>query len=110
MLFDGEWCSVTAFDGPSVRLRSADGRALVLLISELLATAGCKVAGTPGAEIRQGLSAALTIADGLPEGLRSRANAMLADLLEARTGFRSGSAEEPLPGEPRPAYDPAPRP
>ncbi|MFJ8949980.1 transposase [Streptomyces sp. NPDC102384] len=36
-----------------------------------------------------------------------RAEVRLAHLLEVETGFRSGSPHWPLPGEPRPQYDPA---
>ncbi|AEN08916.1 hypothetical protein K373_06400 [Streptomyces sp. DvalAA-21] len=44
--------------------------------------------------------------DDLDEVHQDRARARMAHLLEAETGFRSGSSFWPEPGEPRPQYDP----
>lgn len=43
----------------------------------------------------------------LDEKVVERAERLLEDLLEARTGFRSGDPGQPGDGEPRAAYDPA---
>jgi len=108
VLFEGQWSTVTGFDGPTVRLRSPDGRTVVLLTGELVSAVGFKVSDSQAEDGAGGdFASALTIADGLPDNLRARANAILADLLEARTGYRSGRPEQAAPGEPRPAYDPA---
>lgn len=45
--------------------------------------------------------------DDLSEQQRRVVSLRFAHLMEVETGFRSGSALRPLPGEPRPAFDPA---
>lgn len=44
--------------------------------------------------------------DELPESLKAEAEKRIADLNEARTGYRGGDENLALPGEPRPQYDP----
>lgn len=43
----------------------------------------------------------------LPADVRRQAEERLGDVNEVRTGYRSGHATHPAPGEPRPEYDPA---
>lgn len=45
--------------------------------------------------------------DDLTEGQRELVAARYAHLLEVETGYRGGDPLHPLPGEPRPGYDPA---
>jgi hypothetical protein len=104
--YEGDDYVVEALDGPLVRLRQrGPERGAVVVAAEcLLAAPGYRLldAEPPSATVVADLAAEL-----LPDARRALAEARLAHVLEARTGYRSGHAAEALPGEPRAGYDPA---
>ena len=102
VVYDGDVWSVTALSGNTVQLARPVGSPILMRVSDLLAAPGFGVAGDsqPPAEA---LGPAFGTLD--PDGyreLRQREE----HILETLTGFRRGSAELALPGEPRPAYAP----
>ena len=104
--YEGDDYDVEALEGTLVRLRrrGPERSAVVVAVECLLVAPGYRildvklptgaVAGDPAAEL-------------LPDAHRATAEARLANVLEARTGYRSGHAADPFPGEPRPGYDPS---
>lgn len=102
VLYDGDIWSVTALSGHTVQLARPVGSPLVMRVSDLLAGPGFGVAGDtqPPAEAL-GPTFGTLGPDGYRD-LRQREE----HILETLTGFRRGSAELALPGEPRPAYAP----
>lgn len=99
---DGKTHAVAGFDGPSVILRSQDGRELRMTTSALVDSNDFAV--LDGNEERESTSPSFP--DLLNPEQRREAEEKLAHLNEALTGFRSGNAEDPTRGEPRREYDP----
>jgi hypothetical protein len=114
LAFDGaEWTveSVQPQFG-QVALRSSDGEQQYVTIRWLIQHPACRplaaarpqqAGGRPLAEVARQPAAWEDLTPAQQQLLRLR----VAHLLEAETGFRSGDPLQALPGEPRPAYDPA---
>jgi putative transposase len=100
--FDGELFEVIQVEGARVTLRDGLRRWRTVGMSEFVARA--KAEQQPGGEPTPALGprlAALSAAD------RSAVGERAAHVREVLTGYRSGTAEQAQPGEPRPEYDPA---
>ncbi|HEY2579898.1 MAG TPA: helix-turn-helix domain-containing protein [Streptosporangiaceae bacterium] len=97
---DGEAVEVVALDGAQVTVRDASQRWQALGMAGFLAAAVPlevpEVSVLPAGPLLAGL------ADDERAGLAERAG----HVREMLTGFRSGTAEVPRPGEPRPEFDP----
>ncbi len=119
IFFDDDEHQIVGFVGTAVRLRSRTGSMQVITTAALLdPAAGLEVlpSGRPAApEQDPEPSQRSTVLQGWDEGAiwdelddadRDAATELERHLLEAMTGYRSGSAEDPQPGEPRPQYDP----
>jgi hypothetical protein len=92
-----------------VSLRSPDGDQQQTTIRWLVNHPGCRPvptagAGPPPAERHAQQPATL---EDLTARQQDLVRLRVAHLLEVETGFRSGDPRQALPGEPRPAYDPA---
>lgn len=101
--WEGEAHIVTGFSGAAVLLRSARGWTGQIRISDLCASPSFRVI-TPDSQHDR--AEVVTFVDNVPPAEISKAEDLLAHLLEARTGYRRGSAASALPGEPRLQYDP----
>jgi transposase InsO family protein len=100
--FDGELLTVVIVEATRVTLRDAQGRWKIVSLAEFLCSA--RAARQPEEELvpSPGLRlAALTAA------ARKTVSERAAHIRELLTGYRSGSATDKQPGEPRPQYDPA---
>lgn len=105
--FDGETHSVIAFEGGATRLRSQRGQATVIALGELVTHPSFSVlSDEPLQGAHDRAPHAAVPLDGVPDETRQQAQELLAHLNEVETGYRSGRADEALPDEPRPEYDP----
>jgi transposase InsO family protein len=102
-LWDGRAWKILGFDGPCVQLRSSAGERVALLLSALVADPGFAVLDNSDVDPDD---RATTHLDALPPGTREAAEALLAHLHEAWTGYKSGNATSAMAGEPQPDYDP----
>jgi transposase InsO family protein len=102
MLFDGEVFEVIQVEASRVTLRDARGRWRTVSMAEFLTSA--QAPRQPGGEPPPSLGAKLAA---LPAAARKAVSERAAHIRELLTGYRSGTAEEKQPGEPRPAYDPS---
>jgi transposase InsO family protein len=103
--FRGRRFRVTALQGSHVHLHGLDGQpGAVADVGALIADPGFTPLDEPPEDQSgpSGASAMLATAAEL-----EAAEQLLEDLREMKTGYRSGTASEPRPGEPRPEYDPA---
>lgn len=103
LYWDGEDHVVTGFTGSAVGLRSAKGRTSKVLLRSLVESPDFRV--TQAETATQAFEAS-SFPDNVPPAALKNAELLLEHLLEARTGYRMGSAASALPGEPRPDYDP----
>lgn len=100
---DGRWHRVESYDNRRgcLTVFDADGVLTTMAIEDLINHAGLalpeKTAAVPDK------------VSSLPEDARTVALKRIEHISEAMTGFRSGDSNMPLPGEPRPQYDPATR-
>jgi hypothetical protein len=97
--FDGELVEVVQMEGSRISVRDAQDRWRTLSLTGFLARATA-VGGRAPVEALGARMAALTVSE----------RAVLAEraghVREVFTGYRSGTAEVALPGEPRPEYEP----
>lgn len=100
--YDGEVWSVVDLTGSRATIARAGGRSRSVAITRLLSAPNrLLVEDVPaGAGVGQVFSS-------LDETERVQLNDRLAHVRELLTGYRSGDVTAPLPGEPRPGYDPA---
>jgi putative transposase len=103
VMWEGEVCTVVAFLGACVQLRTSTGASSIVLLAALIDSPGFALLG----ENREEPLAVASFFDTLAPGTRAQAEDELAQLREAWTGYRSGHVETALPGEPRSEYDPA---
>jgi transposase InsO family protein len=104
VIYDGEICTVLALAGDRVTVQEQrSGRALSVRIASLLAVPGRGLLD-PAVAVRVGAvgPALASLTDAEMTAVCERA----AHLREVLMGYRSGSAEQALPGEPRAAYRP----
>jgi transposase InsO family protein len=101
--YDGQSWDVAELAPPSVLLAGPAGRLRRVSISHLLAAPGTRVGDACGAE--RVPDAALRLA-GLGSAELAQLRERVAHVREACTGYRSGSPDLALPGEPRPEYAP----
>jgi transposase InsO family protein len=105
LAYDGRQWTVVELAGAAVTL-VADGHGLArqVDVGHLLAASCTRLlSGTAAAAPVQGVGAML---DDLNDVERERLAERVAHVQEVRTGYRLGSAELALPGEPRPEYTP----
>jgi transposase InsO family protein len=102
VIYDGKVCTVIAIAGDRVTVQQqASGRALSVRIASLLAAPGSELLDATIAVAVGAVGPALaSLADREMTSVCERA----AHLREMLTGYRSGSLEHALPGEPRAAY------
>ncbi|GAA1264567.1 TnsA-like heteromeric transposase endonuclease subunit [Saccharothrix xinjiangensis] len=127
--FEDDDHQIVGFLDTAVRLRSASGVTQIITTAALLADLSFAAAPTPatapttdltagnapgGTDADPPLDTAATpgwdqgaLWDDLADDVRAAAFELEDHLREATTGYRSGNAADPAPGEPRPAYDPA---
>lgn len=96
-----DWQVVSFHEQGLLTLRSAVGEQVATDLAGLVGDPTFRCDDRP----RDALDSPATF-DALPAATRREATARLADLHEARTGYRSGDCADALPGEPRSAYDP----
>ena len=101
--YDGDAHKVEGLEGGVITLRSRSGRLSSMTPRTLMSAEDFKLLDKGDYE-QQDL---VTFPDNLPDELIKKAEALLAHLLEARTGYRSGDAVTAEKHEPRKAYDPA---
>jgi transposase InsO family protein len=101
--YDGQAWEVAELAPPSVLLAGPAGGLRRVSISHLLAAPGTRIGDSPGAErpADAGLRLA-SLGDAELAELRER----VAHVREACTGYRRGSPDLAMPGEPRPEYAP----
>ena len=99
--FDGELLEVVTVEATRVTLRSARGWWRTVGTAEFLSSA--QTAQEPEEPVP---SAGLRLA-ALTAAARKAVGERAAHIRELLTGYRSGTAEDRQPGEPRPEYDPA---
>jgi hypothetical protein len=87
-----------------VLLADADGARQQVTFQFLAAYPGCFTSSWTASGADRGRQEA--VPGDLPSGRRQLAELRMAHLLEVATGFRSGDRLRPVPGEPRPEYDP----
>jgi len=104
VIYDGEVCTVVALAGDRVTVQQqVSGRALSVRIASLLAAPGSELLDATVTPPIGAVGPALaSLSDGEMTAVCERA----AHLREMLTGYRSGSLERALPGEPRAAYAP----
>jgi transposase InsO family protein len=101
--YDGQEWDIAELTPPSVLLAGPAGRLRRVSISHLLAAPGTRV-GDP-AEAEPPADAGLRLA-GLGRAELAQLRERMAHVREACTGYRRGSPDLALPGEPRPEYAP----
>ncbi|MFI6997189.1 hypothetical protein [Nocardia sp. NPDC050175] len=119
--FEDEPHQVVGFAESAVRLQSRSGHAQLIVVGALLADPSFRhtprpdeITDPPNAEtdntandlVRTGWDNG-AVWDDLPEPDRDRVYELEAHLLEATTGYRSGTPEQVQPGEPREQYHPS---
>jgi hypothetical protein len=101
--YDGQAWEVAELTPPSVLLASPAGGLRRVSISHLLAAPGTRIGDTSGAE--RPADAGLRLAS-LSRAELAQLRERVAHVREACTGYRRGSPDLALPGEPRPEYAP----
>jgi hypothetical protein len=90
-----------------VLLRRNDGRELATTIRALVNRGDCRPGPAGDEDLPHSRGRQPTGLEDLTARQRELVASRYAHLMEAETGYRSGSPLHVLPGEPRPAYDPA---
>jgi len=103
VVYDGQAWEVAELTPPSVLLTGPGGGLRRVSISHLLAAPGTRVSEVGACDGGPDAGTVLSSLDG-PELARLRER--VAHVREACTGYRNGSADLALPGEPRPEYAP----
>jgi transposase InsO family protein len=101
--YDGQGWEVAELTPPSVLLAGPSGRLRRVSISHLLAAPGTRIGDYSGAE--RPADAGLRLAS-LSRAELAELRERVAHVQEACTGYRRGSPDLALPGEPRPEYAP----
>jgi transposase InsO family protein len=96
---DGDQYVVESFTGTGVLARNGRGNLLLYHLGSLFNGPGFKLVDVEPSNSEAPL-------EGVPPSAVKAAKAMAEHMLEAITGYRSGSDEDPAPGEPRREYDP----
>lgn len=91
---------VEGFAGAVVVLRSTQGEVIRLGLRALVTSDSFKLIGLSDDNLQP------LFIEGVPKERLKAAKDLLAHLLEAMTGYRSGTEIDALPGEPRAGYDP----
>lgn len=94
----GDNYAVLSFNGSSITARSSHGKVSHFDLSTLFSTPGFTLGQSP--EVAAELST-----DGVPETAIKNAKVLAGHLLEAITGYRSGTNQDALKDEPRREYD-----
>ncbi|MDQ6948814.1 MAG: Mu transposase C-terminal domain-containing protein, partial [Actinomycetota bacterium] len=100
----GELHTVTAIDGSLVTLRSQLGRVWVTDVRQVLSDESTVVGADPGCEAAT--EALGHLVANLTDVERAELDERVAHLQEMLTGYRSGSADRAVAGEPRAEYRP----
>jgi hypothetical protein len=100
VVYDGQQWEVAGLTPPGVLLAGPAGELRRVSISHLLAAPGTRVSGARDGE---GIDAG-TVVSSLDDAELTRLRERVAHVREACTGYRNGSPELALPGEPRPEY------
>jgi transposase InsO family protein len=103
LVYEGQRWEVAELTPPSVLLSGATGELRRVSIGHLLAAPGAQLQETSSQD--RGDSATTRLA-GLGRAELAQLRERVAHVREACTGYRSGSPELALPGEPRPQYAP----
>ena len=106
LVYDGENVTVIALNSTNIRLRDKHGHETVMLLNEFLIQVATNYSTDESEEDQSNNENSKFPISGVPKESLALAEDRLAHLLEARTGYKSGSAELTLPGEPHPQYDP----
>ncbi len=101
--YDGQGWEIAELTPPSVLLAGPAGGLRRVSISHLLAAPGTRIGDSSGAE--RPADAGLRLA-GLSRAELAELRERVAHVREACTGYRRGSPDLALPGEPRPQYAP----
>ena len=96
---DGDQCVVGCLTGATVSIRCSSRGAQVYGLAELFNSSGFKICGAVPTTIDPPLS-------GVPKDALTEARKLESHLLEAITGYSSGTSLEPAEKEPRAEYDP----
>lgn len=106
--FDQQAQEVVALNSITVTLRSQrTAEQTVVAIAELLTAEGFSTTANGKGEDTSPESLGRAFAGVVPKAQEKAAMEMLKHLLEAKTGYQSGTDEDALQGEPKPQYDPA---
>jgi transposase InsO family protein len=100
VVYDGQQWEVAGLTPPGVLLAGPAGELRRVSISHLLAAPGTRVSGARDGD---GIDAG-TVVSSLDDAELTRLRERVAHVREACTGYRNGSPELALPGEPRPEY------
>lgn len=97
---DDRWHQVESYDAQQgcVTVVDTDGVLTTFAVEDLVQHQGLR---TPDES-----TAPVDVVSSLPADARMRALRRIEHISEAMTGYRSGDPAQPLPGEPRPEYDP----
>jgi transposase InsO family protein len=98
--YEGRSYVVEGFAGSVIVLRSTDGEVIRLGLRNLVTSDSFKVIGPKDEDL------APIFIEGVSKAEMKALYELAAHLLEALTGYRSGSEADALPGEPFPDYDP----
>jgi len=90
-----------------VVLRGPDGARQPATVRWLVNHPDCRPSGGSAGLLLTARVRQPPVVDDLTPTQQEQVRLRVAHLLEAETGFRSGDPQHALPGEPRPAYDPA---
>jgi transposase InsO family protein len=103
LFHDGQSFTVIGIEAGRLRLREAGGGTLLVDTAALFADASTRILGI-GDEPVQALGPLL---DNLSDDVRAKMSQRLGHVRELLTGYRSGFADLPAAGEPRPPFHPA---
>jgi transposase InsO family protein len=102
VIWDGETCTITAFAGDRVIIQiQSSGATRSLRVTSLLASVTSRVVDSSALGPVPAVGPALA---SLTETELETVHERAAHLREMLTGYRSGSSQDALPGEPRPAF------
>jgi len=99
--FEGTSYVVEGFAGAVIVLRSTNGAVIRIGLRHLVTSDSFKLIGKTETDVPPPI-----FIEGVTEADLKAANLLVAHLLEATTGYRSGTEADALPGEPKKGYDP----
>jgi transposase InsO family protein len=103
--YDGESWTTVGLESDRVTLRSARGRLVQIHTATLLSHQSTRLIDTEGTA--DTIDPVGIVLSALTPNERRVVSERFGHLQELLTGYRSGSEQSPLPGEPRPQFDPA---